>query len=365
MADLDAGCLFDEEQQFGPLPHYLSLQPEINAEMRYTLVEWLSDIANEYRQCSTTLHRSIDLLDRYLSLRRVPRRELQVVGIVALWIASKFEESPKRVLSIGVVEDLCCRWYSRGDLRQMEITMLTTLDFVVDRPTADNFVHTFAAKLGLLDAVLHCQLDPAEFSRARQSRRRDDAKLWNILELALNLSHRALHYEEFIGSLRSIIALASLQLAGSAFGLGLSQPFADPVLVSQVSTKLSAIHPIFHPIPSASLPEPLSPATTNPSDPASPSRASSRFSGDFSTVSSMSSMMLDVAPPAPPRRKRNSWFMGPRPTGPGTPSEEPVAGSGLQGVEASTYTPLTPPLTPQDWQIVGTWRPGSLRQQYH
>ncbi|KAJ3343705.1 hypothetical protein HDU93_006617 [Gonapodya sp. JEL0774] len=332
-------------------------------DLRFVLVEWLADIANEYKQCSTTLHRSIDLLDRYLSLRRVPRRELQVVGIVALWIASKFEESPKRVISISVVEDLCCQWYTRSDLRQMEITMLTTLDFVVDRPTADIFVHTFAAKLGLLDSVLHCQLEPGEIARARQIRRREEIKLWDILEMALSLAKTALLYEEFIGSLRSTIALASLQIAGSAFGLGLSQPFADPAVVAQVSSKLSVIQRSQHSIPHATLPEPLSPATTNPSDPASPSRGSRRLSSDFSTVSSMSSMLLDVPQPArQSHRRRHSWFMGHQPSPSARPIDpgEAVPGSGLQGMD-TTYAPLSPPPTPQEWQIAGTWKPSLPR----
>lgn len=60
--------------------------------MRSILVDWLVEVAEEYKLTSDTLYLAINLLDRYLSEKFVTRGTLQLVGIVCLLIASKFEE---------------------------------------------------------------------------------------------------------------------------------------------------------------------------------------------------------------------------------------------------------------------------------
>jgi hypothetical protein len=65
----------------------LDHQREVTPKMRSILVDWLVDVAEEYRLTSETLFLAVNYLDRYLSLANVTRSELQLVGIVCCLIA--------------------------------------------------------------------------------------------------------------------------------------------------------------------------------------------------------------------------------------------------------------------------------------
>ena len=60
--------------------------------MRAILVDWLVEVALEYRLCSDTLHLTVALLDRFLSVAPVTRDQLQLAGIACMWAAAKYEE---------------------------------------------------------------------------------------------------------------------------------------------------------------------------------------------------------------------------------------------------------------------------------
>lgn len=71
---------------------YMDLQTEINEKMRAILVDWLIDLHNRLELMPETLYLAIHVVDRYLSMKTVLRRELQLVGIAAMLIACKYEE---------------------------------------------------------------------------------------------------------------------------------------------------------------------------------------------------------------------------------------------------------------------------------
>lgn len=71
---------------------YMGNQPEVNANMRAILTDWLVDVHRKFELMPETLYLTIYIVDQYLSLQPVPRREFQLVGIAAMLIASKYEE---------------------------------------------------------------------------------------------------------------------------------------------------------------------------------------------------------------------------------------------------------------------------------
>jgi hypothetical protein len=72
---------------------YMKSQPEINVRMRSILVDWLIEVHRRFELMPETLYLTINILDRYLSMENVLRRELQLVGIGSLLLACKYEES--------------------------------------------------------------------------------------------------------------------------------------------------------------------------------------------------------------------------------------------------------------------------------
>ena len=71
--------LRESEEHQKPDPAYMErVQKDINATMRGILVDWLVEVAEEYKLSSETLYLSVCYIDRCLSAHQVARTQLQV-----------------------------------------------------------------------------------------------------------------------------------------------------------------------------------------------------------------------------------------------------------------------------------------------
>ena len=72
-----------------PLPDYIQkVQRDVDANMRGVLVDWLVEVAEEYKLVSDTLYLSVSYIDRYLSLNALNRQRLRLLGVSSMIIAS-------------------------------------------------------------------------------------------------------------------------------------------------------------------------------------------------------------------------------------------------------------------------------------
>ncbi|PNW85728.1 hypothetical protein CHLRE_03g207900v5 [Chlamydomonas reinhardtii] len=137
-----AGAIFEylreAELMRRAIPDYLDSQPEINSKMRSILVDWLVEVSEEYRMVPDTLYYAVNFLDRVLTLQRVSRSQLQLVGITCMWIAAKYEEIyPPNVSEFSYITD---NTYSREQLVAMEEEVLRQLKYELTVPTAKTFL---------------------------------------------------------------------------------------------------------------------------------------------------------------------------------------------------------------------------------
>ncbi|KAF5444843.1 hypothetical protein F2P56_033942 [Juglans regia] len=125
-----------------PLPNYIeSVQKDINANMRGILVDWLVEVAEEYKLVSDTLYLSISYIDRFLSLNVLNRQKLQLLGVSAMLIASKYVEiSPPHVEEFCYITD---NTYKKEEVVNMEADLLKSLKFEVGNPTIKTFLRRF------------------------------------------------------------------------------------------------------------------------------------------------------------------------------------------------------------------------------
>lgn len=72
--------------------NYFNRQRNVNERMREVLIDWLVDVSVKFRLLSATLFMSVSLIDQYLQIEEVGREMFQLLGITALFIASKYEE---------------------------------------------------------------------------------------------------------------------------------------------------------------------------------------------------------------------------------------------------------------------------------
>merc|ERR1719210_3155966 len=92
----------------------------------------------KYRLRPETLFLAVHIIDRYLSLRSVMRKKLQLLGVVAMFIAAKFEEiDPPKVQDFAYITD---HTYTRKDIISMEAIVLVALNFQIVVPTPAHFL---------------------------------------------------------------------------------------------------------------------------------------------------------------------------------------------------------------------------------
>ncbi|CAG7904849.1 hypothetical protein IGI04_029017 [Brassica rapa subsp. trilocularis] len=117
------------------------VQSNINASMRTILIDWLVEVAEEYRLLPETLYLAVNCLDRYLSGNVITKQNLQLLGVSCMMIASKYEE-----VCVPQVESFCYitdNTYSRNELLEMESSVLNYLKFELTTPTAKCFLRRF------------------------------------------------------------------------------------------------------------------------------------------------------------------------------------------------------------------------------
>jgi cyclin A len=72
-----------------PAADYLeAVQADVTASMRAILVDWLVEVAEEYKLVSDTLYLTVSYIDRFLSANSLNRQKLQLLGVSAMLIAS-------------------------------------------------------------------------------------------------------------------------------------------------------------------------------------------------------------------------------------------------------------------------------------
>lgn len=177
------------ELESTPNPYMMTTQPELQLHMRPYLLDFLVETHLGLRLSRETLYLAINLMDRYCSKRIVFRRHYQLVGCTSLWIAAKYCDSKQRVPSIEELMLVCCNAYDVQMFVQMELHILSTLEWSVSHPTFDQY----------LDLFLY-QTEP------------EDAKI--LRDIALYLCENGIYHSELLEFLPSAISQCALQLAG-------------------------------------------------------------------------------------------------------------------------------------------------------
>ncbi|PWY80620.1 A/B/D/E cyclin [Aspergillus heteromorphus CBS 117.55] len=130
--------LKDLELETLPNPDYIEHQPDLEWKMRGILVDWLIEVHTRFRLLPETLFLAVNLIDRFLSAEVVALDRLQLVGVAAMFIASKYEEvlSP-HVANFSHVAD---ETFSDKEILDAERHILATLEYNMSYPNPMNFL---------------------------------------------------------------------------------------------------------------------------------------------------------------------------------------------------------------------------------
>jgi len=136
--------------------HYMKRQPEINDRMRSIVVDWLLEINHEYDLSPETVFRAVQIMDRFLERRPCRTEELQLVGAVAMMLASKFEDATP--IDSGELTYLGDGAYVHCQVLTAEIVLLCTLGFGLWAPTPLTFYCEFEQNLDSSRSERHLAL---------------------------------------------------------------------------------------------------------------------------------------------------------------------------------------------------------------
>ena len=122
-------------------PTYMANQPHINSKMRSILVDWLVEVHLKFKLVPETLYLTVNIIDRYLTVSKTTRPKLQLIGVTALLIASKYEEIyPPELRDLVYI---CDRAYSKQEILQTEEQILKVLEYRITIPSAHAFLVRF------------------------------------------------------------------------------------------------------------------------------------------------------------------------------------------------------------------------------
>lgn len=111
----------------------------IRPTMRTILVDWLVDVHGRFKMLQETLYLTVSVMDSFLQAdSTINRRELQLVGLTAMLIAAKFEETWAPEINDFVY--MSDKAYTCQDVLAMECRMLKKLDFRLGRPLPLHFL---------------------------------------------------------------------------------------------------------------------------------------------------------------------------------------------------------------------------------
>lgn len=113
----------------------------ISLKDRRTLIEWLELVHNSLHLRSETFYLCIRLLDTYCSHHAaVPLGKIQLVGMAALVVASKYHDSHDTIIDMYDATRLCDGQYSKDQMVAAEAEVLAACDFRLSAPLVFQFL---------------------------------------------------------------------------------------------------------------------------------------------------------------------------------------------------------------------------------
>jgi len=121
--------------------YLLKFQHDINDVMRSILLDWIVDVHLKFGLLSETLFLTIHIIDRYLQKQKISRDKLQLVGITALQIASKYEEVcvPELTDLVYITDGA----YTKAEIIMKESEILNVIEYNISFGSSLKFLELY------------------------------------------------------------------------------------------------------------------------------------------------------------------------------------------------------------------------------
>lgn len=120
---------------------------ENDDHLKSILISWMVEVQNEFKFNTQTLYLAVNYVHRCLVKVQTPRSALQLLGITALFIAAKYEETIPPLIEKFI--EICDFAYTIRQILSMEYHILNCLSFDLTCDTIINFINFFLKVLDI------------------------------------------------------------------------------------------------------------------------------------------------------------------------------------------------------------------------
>jgi hypothetical protein len=144
------------------------LRHDIAQDYRAKMVDWMMEVLSTFKMAEQTFFLAVTLLDRFFKLSRKPLQssELHLSGIVAMFIASKYEDIIP-LLMRTVINKIGHGKFTVKQVTGKELEIMRTLEFRLGAPTILEFIERYYSELS---ANLLAQFNPREINKQLMTR---------------------------------------------------------------------------------------------------------------------------------------------------------------------------------------------------
>lgn len=134
--------MIDRDDNYKRDPNLMQRHPDLDHRMRSILIDWLSEVCQEFKLHRETFYTSVDFVDRYFSNRsNIRRHHLQLIGIASLFIAAKIEEIyPPGLADLAHVTDGACK---EAQIIDQELVIMKKLAWSLCPVTVNKWLSVF------------------------------------------------------------------------------------------------------------------------------------------------------------------------------------------------------------------------------
>lgn len=112
---------------FKPKGYTIENQSEVTREDRKILIDWLLIVQIEFKLLPETMQTTVNLIDKYLSLNQVSIDDFQLLGVTAMFTASKFHDLHPHMVSDFIL--VTKNSFTVDQLLAMETSILSAVEF--------------------------------------------------------------------------------------------------------------------------------------------------------------------------------------------------------------------------------------------
>jgi len=134
------------DRETRPDPSMIDQQPEISWHWWPVLINMMVDMHAKLGLEPQTLFLAVSIVNRYCARRIVYQKHFRLVGVTAMWIASKYEDKKTVVPTLRLLRHMANGNYSEDMFVMMEGHILNTLEWTVTHCGVDSFLRVLLSE---------------------------------------------------------------------------------------------------------------------------------------------------------------------------------------------------------------------------